>query len=259
MSGAAADGHGSLETRAEILKLARLLRREPDTLAYLEQVSASELRTLREQLTEVLFNANSKTLTRLATASKLLPVGVVATITEKAFGPVLAARIAGLLDPGRAVDVAAKLPPEFLADIAVELDPRRARNVIAAIPTHQSRAVTRELVRREEYVTMGRFVGYLPDASLRDSLEVIDDAALLRIAFVLEHKERIDNLLELLGPERVEGLIEVAASEELWVEVVDLLSRLPKRRRDELIELGRQRHPELHPRLVAALDQKGLS
>ncbi len=102
------------------------------------------------------------TLSRLAAASKLLPVGLVATLGERAFGPVLSARITGLLDPGRAVEVAQRLPVDFLADIAVDLDPRRASAVIARIPPQQIGEVTRELVRRHESVTMGRFVGHLP-------------------------------------------------------------------------------------------------
>jgi hypothetical protein len=241
-----ADGGGgrkSLEARAEILKLARLLNRRPATLSYLEPVPASELRRLREQVTEVVFTSSSKTLGRLAAASKLLPTGVVATIAERAFGPLLAARVTGLLDPSRAVDIAAKLPPEFLADIAIELDPRRASKVIAAIPAAQIRLVTGELVKREEYVTMGRLVGHLSDASVRAAFEVIDDRALLRIAFVLEHKDRLDNLLDLLGPERFEGLTEAAGDANLWPEALDVLSRVSAAHQRDLIEFARRRDP----------------
>jgi hypothetical protein len=151
--------------------------------------------------------------------------------------------VAGLLEPGRAVDIAAKLPAGFLADVAIELDPRRASRVIAAIPAPQIRVVTSELVRREEYVTMGRFVGHLPDASVRAALDVIDDRALLRIAFVLEHKDRMDKLLELLGRQRFAGLIEAAASADLWPEALDLLSRVNAVHQRELIELARRRDP----------------
>jgi hypothetical protein len=239
----AIDGRKSLEARAEVLKLARLLNREPATLCYLDAVPAGGLRELREQITEVLFASSGKTLMRLATASKLLPAGVVAVIAERAFGPLLAARVTGLLEPHRAVDVAAKLPPEFLADVAVELDPRRASKVIAAIPAPQVRLVTRELINREEYITIGRFVGHLPDASVRAALDVIDDAALLRIAFVLEHKDRMDDLLEFLGRQRFAGLIAAAASPDLWPEALDLLSRVNAAHQRELIELARRRDP----------------
>ncbi len=115
-----------LQTRAEITKLARLLGREAAELAYLERVAAADLRRLRHGVTELLYDADAAALRRLAAAGRLLPAGLVATIAQRAFGPVLSARLAGLLDLERAVDVAGKLPPEFLADVAGELDPRRA-------------------------------------------------------------------------------------------------------------------------------------
>ena len=119
-----------MNTRPEVLKLARLLQRDPDTLAYLDGVPEPDLRALRELVTERLFSAQGQALSRLASASKLLPTGLAATIGERTFGPLLCARVAGLLEPSRAVDVAAKLPTPFLADVAIELDPRRAHDVI---------------------------------------------------------------------------------------------------------------------------------
>jgi len=169
----------ALRSRAEVLKLARLLGRAPERLDYLQDVPISDLRLLREQVTDVLFGAQSTALARLAAASKVLPVGLMATIAEKAFGPLVSARIAGLLEPSRAVDVAARLPPAFLADVAIELDPRRASDVIARIPAGQIADVTRELVRRDEHVTMGRFVGHLSDEALSAAIDEMDDAVLL--------------------------------------------------------------------------------
>jgi hypothetical protein len=245
-------GPRAMQGQAEILKLARLLHREPDTLAYLERLPVEDLRALREQATDVLFSANQKTLGRLAAASKLLPAGVIATIAEKAFGPVLAALIAGLLDPSRAVDVAGKLPPPFLADIAIELDPRRATAVIAQIPPKQIGAISRELTARGEYVTMGRFVGHLPDESLRAALASVDDATLLRIGFVLDQKERTDHVVGLVDPARYEGLIE-AADGGLWPEALDLLGRLDDTLRRTLAEIAIQKgDPVLEPLVQAA-------
>jgi hypothetical protein len=225
-----------LASRAEILKLARLLRREPESLAYLETVRPDDLRALREQTTEVLFSAQSAALGRLAAASRVLPVGLVATIGERAFGPVLSARITGMLDPGRAVEVAERLPTSFLADVAVELDPRRANEVIARIPPRRISEITRELVRRREYVTMGRFVGHLGDESVTAAVSVMDDSTLLQVAFVLETKDGLDHLIELLGPARLDALIAAAAREELWIEVLGLLGNLSERRRRELAQ-----------------------
>lgn len=176
----------SSESQAEVLKLARLLGREPDQLSYLEHVPPADLRVLREQITETLFTAHEATLRRLAAASRLLPAGLVASLGQATFGAMLSARIAGLLDADRAVEVAAKMPTEFLADVAIELDPRRASAVIAGIPPRRIHEITAELARRGEYVTMGRFVGHLADAALQAALEALDDEALSKTMFVIE-------------------------------------------------------------------------
>jgi hypothetical protein len=192
--------------QAEILKLARLFQRDPDRLAYLEQVPLDDLRILRERATESLFTQHEAILRRLAAASRLLPVSLVASLAQNTFGPVLAARIAGLLDPARADEVGANLPTEFVADIAVELDPRRASAVIARIPAERIRRITRELARRGEYVTMGRFVGHLDDEALASAINELSDEELLETFVVMEDPPDLERLARLTDRERVDHL-----------------------------------------------------
>jgi hypothetical protein len=218
------DSEDALRSQAEVLKLARLLGQAPERLEYLQAVPLTDLRELREQVTDVLFSAQSTALARLAAASKLLPIGLIATIAEKAFGPLVSARIAGLLEPSRAVAVAAKLPPAFLADVAIELDPRRASDVIAKIPAGQIADVTRELVRRDEHVTMGRFVGHLSDEALVAAIGEMDDLVLLRVTFVLEEQERLERIVWLMPERRLESIAEIAAGGKLALEARELLT-----------------------------------
>jgi hypothetical protein len=225
----------ALEARSEILKLSRLLGREAEHLTYLDGMPSAEIRLLREQVTDVLFTAHGPALSRLATASRLLPVALVATLGESVFGPVLSARVAGLLDPDRAVDMASRLPIGFLADVAIELDPRRASEVIGRIPPEQIGAITRVLIGREDYVTMGRFVGHLGNGAIVSAVGVMDDTALLRVAFVLESKDSLKELVGVLGSERLDGIIEAAANANLWPEVLDLLGHLTLTQRRELV------------------------
>jgi hypothetical protein len=182
------------------MKLARLLGREPHDLAYLERLAADDLRRLRDGVTEVLYDADAAVLRRMAAASRVLPVGVIATLAQRAFGPLLSARLAGLLDLDRAVAVAERLPPDFLADVAAELDPRRARELIAAISPGLVAEITRELALRSDYVTMGRFVGHLQDEAIPAALGELDPAALLEVSFVLEDSGELDGLVEHLSP-----------------------------------------------------------
>jgi hypothetical protein len=228
----------TLESRAEITKLARLLECDPGSLAYLELVPPADLRRLRDQATDVMFDADRGALQRMAAASRVIPVPVLAKIAEGIFGPLLCARIAGMIDPSRAVDVAARLTPAFLAEVAVALDPRRATDVIARMPAEQIVAVTRVLLASDEFVTMGRFVGHLSEAALLATIEVAEEAALLQIAFVLEGKERLDHVLALLSYERLTDIVLIAERERLWPEVLDLLNDLGDENRQRFASLA---------------------
>jgi hypothetical protein len=226
-----------LQARAEIAKLAGLLDCDPPALAYLENVPPDDLRRVRDQITDVLFDADREALQRIAAASNLIPVKLLATIGEKIFGPLLCARVAGLLEPSRAAAVACRLPTAFLAEVAVSLDPRRATAVIAKIPPAQVVAVAEELLARGELVTIGRFVGHLPDLVLAACVEVIDEPSLVRIAFVLDGRERLIHLFGLLPGDRTARIVEAVAREGLWPEGLEVFSHLSERQRELLAEL----------------------
>jgi hypothetical protein len=246
-----------LESRVEILKLARLLDVEPERLAYLGAVPAADVRRLRGRATDRLFDADGQALQRVAGASRLLPTSVAASIGQRAFGPLLCARIAGRLDPGRGVELASRLPPEFLAEVAVELDPRRASDVIVRIPVEQIVEVTRVLVRRGEHVAMGRFVGHLSEEAITAALDVIDDESLLRIVFVLEAKQRVSHVAGLLPDERLGGIVRAAADRELWPEALDLLSHLNRPLLRRLAALPAAQDPGvLDPLVRAAVEEE---
>jgi hypothetical protein len=223
------------EAEAEILKLARVLGVEPEGLEYLARVDADDLKAFREQVTDTLFDANIAVLQRMALAARLLPGGVLAKIAEKVFGPLLCARIAGVVDVARGVDVAKRLSPRFLSEVAADLDPRRASAIISRIPLETVLAVAGELAGRADWITLGRFVGHLPDPTVRRCLEEIDDPGLLRIAFVLDDKSRVDHVVSLLPAHRLGRVITAAGADEaLWVPALDLLNHLSAERRGTL-------------------------
>jgi hypothetical protein len=227
--------------RAEVLKLARLLGREADSLGYLLEADPAELRELRDQITEVLFDAHSQALGRLAAASRLLPVSLIALIAERALGPVLVAQLAGMLEPSRAVEVASKLSTPFLSDVAVHIDPRRAGEVIVGIPSNQIVEVAAELSRRAEYVTLGRFLGRLSTEASVAALKVMDAETMLQATFVAEDDDQLDEVVALLPEDRLGELLDVAASAGLWEEVLELFGRLSEPRRTQYLELAAAR------------------
>ena len=248
----------TLQAHTEVMKVARLLQREPDSLDYLESLGVEDLRELRERLTETVFDAHTGSLRRLAAASRLLPVGLSASMGESVFGPLLSARLTGLLDPRRAADMASKLSAPFLADVAVEMDPRRASDLIGRIPADQIAQITTELMARGEYVTMGRFVGHLSDAAIAAALAAMDDRSLLGVVFVLEDKDDLPDLVALLPEHRVAGVIQAAADNDLWVEALDLLDHLTPTQRDDMVAATLQLEPAALDSIVAAVIAHGL-
>jgi hypothetical protein len=245
---------GHVASQAEILKLARVLGTSPERLAYLERVDAAELQVFREQVTDTLFDANLAVLERMAMASRLLPSPVLAKIAEKVFGPLLCARIAGLVDVSRGVEVAKRLKTPFLTDVAAELDPRRASAIITKIPLDTVVAVAGELVRREDWITVGRFVGHLPDPTVRACLDIIGDAALLRIAFVLDDKDRLDHVVSLLPEDRFRRLLRVAVDDkDLWAPALDLLTHLSEERVAQWHHLISELPPGLRDEVIETL------
>jgi hypothetical protein len=245
----------ALDRRAEVVKLARLLGSDTEALAALEQVEADALRELRERVTEVLFEGHMGAFRRAVHASGLLPAGLSANIAERAFGPLLCARLAGLVGTQRAVDVAGHLTPDFLADVAVHMDPRRASEVIAGVPPELVREVASRLADRDEHVVMGRFAGHLSDDGLRMTFDVIDDDALLQIAFTLE--DGLDRAAALMPDGRMEGILRCADREDLWAEAFTLLEDLEPSRRRELARIV-DADPDLRASLLSAADEQGL-
>ncbi len=230
-----------LVAHAEVLKLARLLGRDPGSLQYLCGAAPADLARLRQQVTDVLYEGDRQALKRIADAGKVLPVGLVATIGEKVFGATLCARLSGVLEPDRALQVAVRMPPAFLARIAAEMDPRRAIAVISRIPPELAEQAAAVMAAEGETVAMGRFVAHLDDQALRRCIAVVGDAQLLRTAFVLERKDRIDRLVGMLPDERLSKIMETAEREQLWVEALDLIAHIGDGQLDRLMRLSGDR------------------
>lgn len=217
----------SLAQRAEVIKLARLCHVEDASLAWLGKLDAPLIRALREQATAAMFDADRKRFHNMATASRLLPVPILVLIIEKVIGPLICARVCGLVPAARAIEIAEKLKLPFLVDACIELDPRSAQELIAGFPKHLIVAIARELAERGEYVTMGRFIDLIALDAIRPVVDAItDDARLLHIAFFAESTERLGDIVERIAPARLNAIVGHAAtgSSELWGEALALIS-----------------------------------
>lgn len=222
----------ALESRAEAAKLARLLgQRDPSALAFLEAAPADELRAYREQVTDLLYDDGAAVARRAGEAARLLPPPIIAKIAKEALGALLSARLGGQLQPATAVHVVARLEVGYLAQVAAELDPRRAADVIAAMPAELVGDVAGAMARNGEHVAMGRFVMHLDDGALAACVEQLGDEDLIRIAFVLEGKERLDRLTASLRDARAARLPACARRCGLEDELADLLDHLSPEQR----------------------------
>src|SRR3546814_6019221 len=76
----------TLQHRAEMQRLARLLGPHTAGLTYLEAVDLATLKQLRERSTAMLYDADREALQRIANAARLLPSAIAALIAEKALG-----------------------------------------------------------------------------------------------------------------------------------------------------------------------------
>jgi hypothetical protein len=230
----------AINSRAEALKLARLLGLDgPESLTYTQQAPASELLDYRNAVTELLYDDDRALLQRMADAASLLPVHTLATVAERALGAPICARLTGLLDPDLAEEISWELSIDFLAEVAAELDPRRAIDVVRSLPPDRTLEIAVAMAAHGEHVAMGRFVAHLGYARLAACVETLADEDLLRIAFVLEGKERLEELFDLVGLERAQCMLDGAESIGLGEEALDLLDQLNARQRKQLLEHSR--------------------
>jgi hypothetical protein len=133
---------------------------------------------------------------------------VTAWFAQSVFGPMIAARVVAEMPPAPAIEVALLVSTEFFADAAVYLDPRRLRDMVVGLPVQLVVDTAREMVRRREFATMSRFVDYVTDEQTRAVIDAIEDeAAILRIAFYMGSKNRIDHLFQTLSEDRLERMI----------------------------------------------------
>ncbi len=249
----------TLRARGQALRLASLLDTDVDDLDFLiEQVPAATIAALRDQITEVLFDASGDRLKGAASAAALLPAPVAASLAEKAMGPAMCALLAGSLDDRRLVDIAKRLPAPFLAEVAVRIDPRRVPDVVATMPPKRVAAVATELVARGEYVTMGQFAAYLGPEATELAIATLDDDDLLRTAFMVDDDARLEEILAGLPDERVVGLLDAARRTGLWFEAIGIVQGQSDDGRRRLADLAVAHDPHVIGDLAAFTQEHGL-
>lgn len=139
-------------------RIARLLGVESTDLEYLREVPEAELRVLHDQVARAVFAGGEQRMAKVAGLSRSIPAPLAGRLAERFLPPLVAARVAELLEPERARDLVGRVSVPYLADLAVALDPVRARPVVRAIPPERIGQVAGELFARGEHALMAEFV-----------------------------------------------------------------------------------------------------
>jgi hypothetical protein len=252
-------GSASPETTSELRKLAHTLGVDTDRLRALDGVPSGDLRILRGQIANALFEADRPRFAKVAALSKAVPVAVAAKLTEHAFPPVLAARTAELVDPHRASELVARLSDRYLADVSAAMDPARAPEVIASIPPARIATVGVELARREEWIVIAGFIDQVTAEALAQTVRAFSGEQLLRIGFVLDDKSRLDVVATLVTDEQLDEMYQAAIDFCLWPELDDLITHLGDERVARIAKHYAQATPDQREAAVQAAASGTLS
>lgn len=216
-----------IELDAALAKLARILDVDLAEVDFLAHLPAEMLRDLRWEISGHLAAADAKRLEGVMAASALVPASLAATIGERWFGPVLCARLVGLVEPKRAGQYAKHLSVDFMADITARTDPRGVGELVLELDLTTMQQIASRLLERNDHLTLSLFVGHVPSTVVAAILGAIDDnAAVVRIARYVEDLAHLDPVVALLHDDRIVDLVHAVAEADLWIEGLHLFSHL---------------------------------
>lgn len=249
-----------IATRAELAKLAYALEVPPAALDCLQPIPAAQISHMREALYERMFEHDQQVYARLANLVRWLPSWLTALLAPR-FGPRLVARIAGELTARKAAKLAERLPDAFLADVTRYLDPRRVRGLIQKLTTRKIVVVALELFRREDYIILGRFVNYLPDAAIRTILpRVDDDTQLVRVAFYVESRNRLNHIVRLIPEQRLRRIILLCVAPDcaVMIELIALVVNVSYALQRELGDMAANQENAVLERIIDTTQSEAL-
>jgi hypothetical protein len=227
----------TMETETALAKLARVLGVDTLEIEFLAELDIAELRDLRWQIDDRRHAVDAKRLSSVIAASKMVPPALAANIGEKWFGPVLCARLVGLIEPKRGAQYVRHLNVEFMADITARTDPRVVGDLVVELSLPDMQAIATTLLERGDHLTLSHFVGYLLPQVVVDILGAIDDnAAVVRIARYVEDLASLSPVVALLPDDRLVALVSAIDREDLWPSALHLFSQLSP---DQVARVGR--------------------
>ena len=210
----------------EILKLARLLRTDPDEIAYLRDVDWQDIRDVREQASATMFEGDRQQLQRVASATKLVPSKITATIGAHR----VRRRVQGLARRARRDHprpAPARHPAHGVGVRPLARGPRR--------PAPRVRRAAREAgdiaAAQDDDVLAG-----LVKAAQRDNLWA--DVLPVTRAMSEDSRARFAKLKPIQSRPVLSSIVDAASQRGLWPELLTLLPLLPAASRRRVAALG---------------------
>lgn len=218
--------------RAQITLLAELLQTDEATLAGLTRLGSDDVQSLRNALSDSIFDSLAATFARVSKLGQIMPNAVVVAVAEKVVPPEVAGRAAGALGlayEDRAVAVLSGMKPAYLAEAAKYVDPRIVPHFAPKLPSRLLIPTAKEMLRRRDYLTASRFVEYATDQHIVEFERAIDDdEGLIRAGAYVSRADVLDRILQVAGQVRVARMAARAAagSAELVVAMLAVLARV---------------------------------
>jgi len=224
-----------LMARIELQKLSSALEIDESRLGYLADLNAEELRDLREMITGALHSHHESRFSRMAAVSKLVPAAISAKASALV-GPALSAQVAGALDTAHAVKLAKAMRPEFLAEVATYIDPSRVAAIVRALPDSVVVPVGKTLLKRSNYLTLGRFTSVVAPETALKVTEDADGDELLQLALYTEDRPAIDAIVTRLEDFRLRLAMAAAAKSGNYDEALALMEVLSPDNRARVLD-----------------------
>lgn len=246
-----------LASLAELEKLAAVLEPPAALLEELRdaRLPSSVIRDIRRAIAESEFGMEDARFRRLAWIANRLPVFVIHWLAVHRLGPLIVARVAGLLSARKAAHIAQRLPAGFIAEVCAHIDPRYARDLISRLPPAKVVETARLMIAQGEYITMGRFVDFLPDDSISAVLSSVEDEEeLVRIAYYVESRNRLDHVVRLMPRERLRKaiLLVLEPERDLMLQLMSLVFHVSYDLQHELAELAAEQEEAVLNQIVTA-------
>lgn len=240
--------------RIEVQKLAHELQAEPESLAYLESLPATELATLRHGVSRAIFAANEHRIKPLGALARRVPPALAARVAKAALGPLLCGRVASVMHPKTAVPLAGHLDAEFLAKVTLFLDPAASAAIIAELDDDLVIGVGNQLLESGDSMVLARFITVVDTDVVLALAETANGGQLLDVAVYAEDHERVGELLMLLPEEKLTEVVEATAANPARAEEsVALIAQLDVESQRRLADIAATLSAAVPEGIVAAV------